>query len=225
MDVRKTVLVGHSAERMFDLIEACEHYPDFLPWCSGATVVARDDATVVADITVNYLGVRFDFRTRNPKRRPTAMTIHLERGPFRHFDGVWELTPLAADGCRIDFALRYDFDSTAMARIARPVFDRIANTLVDRFVARADQVQAPGGGAGLRRRERRAVARPSPRCPPGHRSHQRGSAPSRGFPAAATTPSTGVPRHDRSDPFRCRCARPRLRPSSPRSSAVSSPDS
>ena len=120
MDVRKTVLVGHSAERMFDLIEACEHYPDFLPWCSGATVVARDDATVVADITVNYLGVRFDFRTRNPKRRPTWMTIHLERGPFRHFDGVWDLTPLAADGCRIDFALRYDFDSTAMSRIARP---------------------------------------------------------------------------------------------------------
>ena len=145
MDVRKTVLVGHSAEQMFDLIEACEHYPDFLPWCSGATVIARDENTVVADITVNYLGVRFDFRTRNPKRRPTAMTIHLERGPFRHFDGVWELTPLAADGCRIDFGLRYDFDSTAMARVARPVFDRIANTLVDRFVARADQVHATGG--------------------------------------------------------------------------------
>ena len=145
MDVRKTVLVGHSAERMFDLIEACEHYPDFLPWCSGATVVARDDATVVADITVNYLGVRFAFRTRNPKRRPTAMTIHLERGPFRHFDGVWELTPLTADGCRIDFGLRYDFDSTAMARVARPVFDRIASTLVDRFVARADQVHTSGG--------------------------------------------------------------------------------
>ena len=145
MDVRKTVLVGHSAEQMFDLIEACEHYPDFLPWCSGATVVARDDATVVADISVNYHGVRFDFRTRNPKRRPTAMTIHLEHGPFRHFYGVWELTPLAVDGCRIDFALRYDFHGTAMARIARPVFDRIASTLVDRFVARADQVHAGGG--------------------------------------------------------------------------------
>jgi ribosome-associated toxin RatA of RatAB toxin-antitoxin module len=148
MDVRKTVLVGHSAEQMFDLIEACEHYPDFLPWCSGATVVARDEATVVADISVNYHGVRFDFRTRNPKTRPTAMTIHLERGPFRHFYGVWELTPLAADGCRINFALRYDFHSTAMARIARPVFDRIASTLVDRFVARADQVHARGVGVG-----------------------------------------------------------------------------
>ena len=144
MDVRKTVLVGHSAERMFDLIESCEHYPDFLPWCSGATVVSRDDGTVVADITVNYHGVRFEFRTRNPKRRPTWMAIYLERGPFRRFEGVWDLTPLAADGCRIDFALHYDFESTAMAKLARPVFDRITNTLVDRFVARADQVRARG---------------------------------------------------------------------------------
>jgi ribosome-associated toxin RatA of RatAB toxin-antitoxin module len=160
MDVRKTVLVGHSAEQMFDLIEACEHYPDFLPWCSGATVVARDENTVVADIRVNYHGVRFEFRTRNPKRRPTAMTIHLERGPFRHFDGVWDLTPLAADGCRIDFGLRYDFHSTAMARIARPVFDRIANTLVDRFVTQADRVYPRGGtvsSAGTR-----TEAQPSP---------------------------------------------------------------
>ena len=76
------------------------------------------------------------------------MTIHLEHGPFRHFYGVWELTPLAVDGCRIDFALRYDFHSTAMARIARPVFDRIASTLVDRFVARADQVHGSGGAVG-----------------------------------------------------------------------------
>jgi ribosome-associated toxin RatA of RatAB toxin-antitoxin module len=144
MDVRKTVLVGHSAERMFDLIEACEHYPDFLPWCSSARVVARDDDTVVADITINYHGVHFDFRTRNPKKRPTWMAIHLERGPFRRFEGVWGLTPLAADGCRIDFGLHYDIDSTAIARIARPVLDRMANTLVDRFVARADQLGAAG---------------------------------------------------------------------------------
>jgi len=58
-----------------------------------------------------------------------------------------------ADGCRIDFELHYDFDRTPMALVARPVFDRIANTLVDRFVARADAIYAPqrqpaGPGAG-----------------------------------------------------------------------------
>jgi ribosome-associated toxin RatA of RatAB toxin-antitoxin module len=145
MDVRKTVLVGHSAERMFDVIEAAEHYPAFLPWCAGAVIAARDDAEVVADLRVDYHGIRFGFRTRNPKRRPHWMAIHLERGPFRHFDGEWALKELAADGCRIDFMLRYEFDSTAMSKLARPIFDRIANTLVDRFVARADAVYADGG--------------------------------------------------------------------------------
>ena len=72
MEVRKTVLVGHSAERMFDLIEEAEHYPDFLPWCAAATIVERDASVVAADITVDYHGVRFHFRTRNPKRRPSG---------------------------------------------------------------------------------------------------------------------------------------------------------
>lgn len=143
MDVRKTVLVTHSAEQMFDVIEAAEHYPAFLPWCAGSTIVERSDSVVVADIEIDFHGVRFDFRTRNPKRRPDWMAIQLERGPFRHFGGTWNLAPLSADGCRIDFALSYDFESTPMARLARPVFDRIANTLVDRFIARADAVCPP----------------------------------------------------------------------------------
>jgi ribosome-associated toxin RatA of RatAB toxin-antitoxin module len=67
------------------------------------------------------------------------MAIHLEDGPFRRFDGEWTLRPLSAAGCRIDFRLGYDFDGAVMRRVARPVFDRIADTLVDAFVARADR--------------------------------------------------------------------------------------
>jgi len=142
MEVRKTVLVGHSAERMFDLIEAAEHYPDFLPWCAAATIVERDAGVVAADVTVDYHGVRFLFRTRNPKRPPEWMAIHLEHGPFQRFEGEWKLTPLTAAGCRIEFGLRYDFKSGIAGKLAGPVFDRIANTLVDAFVSRADQVYA-----------------------------------------------------------------------------------
>jgi ribosome-associated toxin RatA of RatAB toxin-antitoxin module len=143
MEVRRTALVQFSATTMFDLIEAAEHYPSFLPWCVGATVLQRDDSVVIADIHVNYRNVRFDFTTRNPKHRPDFMAITLERGPFRRFEGDWHLAELAPDACKVDFALRYDFDSSLMGRLARPVFDRIANTLVDAFVARAEQLRTP----------------------------------------------------------------------------------
>jgi ribosome-associated toxin RatA of RatAB toxin-antitoxin module len=139
-EVRKSALVAYSAERMFDLIEAAERYPEFLPWCSAATILARDDETVSARIVINYHGLRFQFSTRNPKRRPEFMAIHLEHGPFRHFDGEWRLATLAKDACRIEFILRYEFNSALTAKLAGPVFDRIANTLVDAFVARADAV-------------------------------------------------------------------------------------
>jgi len=140
MEARRTVLVAHAAERMFDLIEAAEHYPAFLPWCASATVLQRDDAVVVARLQVAYMGARFEFTTRNPKRRPEFMAIGLEEGPFQRFEGTWNLKPLASWGCRIEFAPSYAFANTVMGSLASPVFHRIADTLVDAFIQRADRV-------------------------------------------------------------------------------------
>jgi len=142
MEVRRSALVGFPAETMFDLIEAAERYPDFLPWCTAATVLERDDHVVVAEIRISFRNVRLDFTTRNPKRRPEYMAITLERGPFRRFDGDWRLTPLGSEACKIEFALRYDFDGRVLDRLVGPVFERIANTLVDAFVARAGDLRA-----------------------------------------------------------------------------------
>lgn len=149
MEARRSVLVAHPAERMFDLIEAAEFYPAFLPWCASAVVLQRDDTVVVARLQVAYLGARFEFTTRNPKRRPEFMAIGLQEGPFRRFEGTWHLKPLSNWGCRIEFALSYDFANSVMGALASPVFHRIADTLVDAFIQRADSVYGDTAGAGL----------------------------------------------------------------------------
>jgi ribosome-associated toxin RatA of RatAB toxin-antitoxin module len=148
-EIRKSALVGYSAERIFDLIEAAEHYPAFLPWCAAATILARNEQLVSARLAIDYHGIRFSFTTRNDKRRPEFMAVRLAEGPFRRFEGEWHLVPLAADACNINFALRYELEN-ALARLASPVFDRIANTLVDAYVVRAEQVYGgtPGRPAG-----------------------------------------------------------------------------
>ena len=140
MIVRKSALVEHSAERMFDLIEAAEDYPAFLPWCAGSSILFRDENNVAAEIKVDFHGVRFALTTRNPKRRPDYMAIILERGPFRRFEGEWRLTPLAPSACKIEFGLQYEFNSPLLGRMAGTVFERITNTLVDAFVVRAGDV-------------------------------------------------------------------------------------
>jgi len=129
---------------MFDLIEAAEHYPAFLPWCSSATIVSRNESEVVADIAIDYHGVRFSLVTRSPKRRPDWLAVRLEKGPFRRFEGDWRLTALAPGACKIAFQMHYEM-AGPLARVATPVFDRIANTFVDAFVARADSMRAAQG--------------------------------------------------------------------------------
>ena len=69
-------------------------------------------------------------------------------GPFSLLDGTWIFHPLGAPGseakaCRIEFDLRYAFSSRALELVVSPVFDRIANTFVDAFVKRAEQVHGP----------------------------------------------------------------------------------
>jgi ribosome-associated toxin RatA of RatAB toxin-antitoxin module len=148
MLVRCSALLTQPAGHLFDVIEAAEHYPRFLPWCVGAVILCRDDDVVSADLQVRLAGMSFAMRTRNPKRRPAYMAIHLERGPFRRFEGEWQLTALAPDACKVSFMLDYEFDSSLMTQAAGPVFKRAADTLIDAFVRHAeslpvDKVSAP----------------------------------------------------------------------------------
>lgn len=138
--VAKTVLVPYSAERMFRLVDGVEHYPEFLPWCSGVDLLKRDEAQTVATLHIDYHGIRQNFTTENSKRFPDTMDIRLVQGPFRHLEGLWSFIPLAENACRIEFKLHYEFPSHLLEKISSPVFSYIANTFVDAFVDRAEKV-------------------------------------------------------------------------------------
>ncbi len=142
MEIVKSVLVPYPAEFMFDLIEAAEHYPAFVPGCTASTILERSEEIVAARITMRISGVPLTMETRNRKARPDWMEIALVSGPFRRFQGMWRLTPLNAAGCRIAFTLSYELEGAA-ARLIGPVFDRMADHLVDAFVQRAERTLPP----------------------------------------------------------------------------------
>ena len=150
MFVQRTALVDRPATRLFDLIEAAEDYPRFLPWCTAARIVQRDDTLVSADLTVSVAGLRFAMRTRNPKRRPEFMAIHLEHGPFRRFEGSWQLTPLGEQGCKVQFTMDCEFSAGWAGPMAQPWLAKAADRLVDAFVQRALSVplSSQNGTAG-----------------------------------------------------------------------------
>jgi ribosome-associated toxin RatA of RatAB toxin-antitoxin module len=136
--VKKSVLVQHSAEEMFDLVDQVEHYCEFLPWCGGVSVLEKNKGGKTARIDIDYHGVRTHFTTKNVNRRPESIVITLKDGPFRHLHGEWRFIALAPDACKIEFELTYEFATRVLDAAIGPVFGHIANTFIDAFVSRAD---------------------------------------------------------------------------------------
>jgi ribosome-associated toxin RatA of RatAB toxin-antitoxin module len=146
--LRRSVLLWYSAREMYDLVTAVEDYPRFLPWCDRAEVLERHHDGVTARLALAYAGVRHAFTTRNAHLADEAVTMRLVDGPFSLLEGAWAFRPIAAapadrEACRVELDLRYAFSSAALEALLSPVFDKVAETLVDSFVSRAETVYGP----------------------------------------------------------------------------------
>lgn len=141
--VHKSVLIWYSAQEMFLLVTNVAQYPQFLPWCDHAAVLSGDDSGMQAEIGISFGGIRQTFITRNDHVADRQVAMKLVDGPFSRLDGQWDFVPIgdgAQRACRVELALKYGFDNAALAAIVGPVFDKIAASLVDAFVKRAEQV-------------------------------------------------------------------------------------
>ena len=145
--VKKSVLLWYSPAEMFALVTDVVRYPEFLPWCDRGEVLETHDGGNTARIHLAYAGVRHAFTTRNEHQPDRQLLMRLVDGPFSMLDGTWDFLPLgqgpAAEqpkACKIEFDLRYAFASRPLEAVLSPVFDKVANTFVDAFVKRAEQV-------------------------------------------------------------------------------------
>lgn len=138
--VDKTVLVEYACDRMFSLVRDVAQYPRFLPWCSAASIDSEQGEVARATVHIDYHGVRSSFSTENTHTPPNAIEIRLVQGPFRQLHGSWHFTRLGEGACKIRLRLSYDFSSRLLERLVGPVFNYIANNLVDAFVRRAEQL-------------------------------------------------------------------------------------
>ena len=138
--VQKTVLLAFSAEQMFALVEKVEDYPAFLPWCGGVEVKQRSAEKLVATLSIAYRGIKQSFTTENQNTPPRHMQMKLVEGPFSMLDGHWHFKPLREDACKVEFELHYEFSSKVLEKLIGPVFTVIANSFVESFCKRAEEV-------------------------------------------------------------------------------------
>ena len=141
--VNKSVLIWYTPEEMFALVTDVARYPEFLPWCDHAKVLEHTNNGVVAEVGIAMAGVRQTFVTRNIHEEGRRVQLELVKGPFSKLSGDWKFEPVG-DGneraARVSLRLDYGFAKGVLGTLVGPIFDRIAGSMVDAFVKRAEQI-------------------------------------------------------------------------------------
>lgn len=138
--VSRSALVPYAASEMYALVADVEKYPGFLPWCRKARIREPGTDTVEASLEIGRGPIRKTFTTRNVMTRDARIDIGLIDGPFKHLKGCWRFVTLDDQGCRIVLDLEFELSNALLRKTLGPLFSEIANTMVDAFCRRAEEL-------------------------------------------------------------------------------------
>lgn len=141
-----TRALPYSAQQMFELVAGVEHYPEFVPLCSGMRVLSRDEqgqgrTRLMARMSVRYAAFLESYTSEVLLDiAALEITARAVDGPFSHLENHWRFEPNEGGGCRVIFSLDYAFKSRLLQGLMGAVFDRAFAKFIDAFEARADAI-------------------------------------------------------------------------------------
>ena len=136
--VKKSREVMYSCEQMSAIVNDIERYEEFLPYLSNGVVHHRDTDEVTATLVISAAGMQKSFTTRNRLQSNKMIEIRLVDGPFNHLEGFWRFDEVE-EGCLISFDLEFEFANKMFSMFLGPIFEQIADKMVDSFCERAQE--------------------------------------------------------------------------------------
>jgi len=138
--ISKSAIVPYSPQQMFALVNAINDYPQFLNWCSGASILNQSEHQITASVEINKGGFKQKFITKNTLRAFDLIEMELLDGPFKTLSGQWRFEALGDNAAKVALELQFSFKSRLMDIALSSIFTQIANSQLDAFIMRAKQV-------------------------------------------------------------------------------------
>src|SRR5690606_5999570 len=85
--IQRSALLPFPAQALYDLVNDVARYPEFLPWCSSATVMEESESHMLASLEVAKGSLSQRFVTRNRLEKGKSIEMNLEEGPFSQLHG------------------------------------------------------------------------------------------------------------------------------------------
>ncbi|HEY1630984.1 MAG TPA: type II toxin-antitoxin system RatA family toxin [Rhizomicrobium sp.] len=145
-------IVPYTADLMYRIAADVERYPEFLPWIVAQRILRRERAgahdVLLCETLVGFKNLRERYTSRAtliPEER--RIDVANVDGVFRRMETHWRCTP-EAEGCRVDFAIDFEFKSRVLGAIAGNIFNVAIARMTKAFQERARVLSAPSPPKG-----------------------------------------------------------------------------
>jgi ribosome-associated toxin RatA of RatAB toxin-antitoxin module len=142
--IERSALVGHSVNRMFELVNDIPAYPRRFGWCEAAQVLESTPDRMLARLELRFGALKTWFTTENLLSPPHHIDMRLSDGPFRRLEGRWQFHALDESACRVSLVLDFEPQSALLAPAMTLGFRGLADRMVDDFVRVADGADGKG---------------------------------------------------------------------------------
>lgn len=138
--------VKYTPEEMYDLVNAVESYPEYLPNCTAVKLLTRTPTSLRATITMAKGRIHLSFTTENTMEAGRQVRMRLIDGPFKRLDGLWRFEPQADGGCEVAFRLDFEFANALLSMAFSGFFREAGESMVDAFCRQAVRTYGLRGG-------------------------------------------------------------------------------
>lgn len=129
-------IIPYSAAQVFAVVADVASYPDFLPWCRGARVYNKKEASFDADVMIGFKLFRERFTSRVLLVENESLEVDYIRGPMKRLYNHWKFVAQDDGSCFVDFEVDFEFKNKMLEEMMGGLFEKACHRIMVAFEER-----------------------------------------------------------------------------------------
>ena len=122
-------------KKVLKVVTDFNDYANFIPGCTGATLLSREFPKEIGRLEFNLLGKDYFIESENIID-DRSIIINQLKGPFEKFKGEWTVESIDESSCQINFNATYELPFLLDAITPKQLVDNFSENIIDSFIKR-----------------------------------------------------------------------------------------
>ena len=129
----RVVDVDH--EKAFEVVSNFDKYAEFIPGCSGSSLIERKHLVEIGRLDFHVLGRDYFIESENTLTK-NSININQITGPFDHFEGSWVVKKRDEFSCHVIFNASFQLPFLLNAIAPQSLIDSFSSKVLNSFISR-----------------------------------------------------------------------------------------